>query len=294
MPSWRVAVLGPGGVGGLLAALLARAGHDVVCVASDSTAEALSRQGLTLHSKAFGDVDMPMRAVTEMSNPVDVCLVTVKATALPPALDRLPPSVVGGALVVPFLNGLDHMELLRQRYPAATVVASTVSVESTRVAPGVIEHTSPFADVYMAGADAFASVLRDAGPPVTVLPDEKTVLWRKLALLAPLALLTSYAEAPIGEVRARHDALLRDVVREVGCVARADGAAVQDETALQFLYAAPDAMKSSMQRDVEAGRPYELDAIGGAVVRAARRHSIAVPATEQLVKAISEAHPPRG
>lgn len=285
----RIAILGPGGVGGLLGGVLARAGHDVVCVASPSTARILAGRGLVVRSAIFGDFTVPVAAVTTLSEPVDACLVTVKATTLVQALQRLPADELGSAVVVPFLNGLDHVSLLRGHYPAATVAAATISVESTRVASGVIEHTSPFANIEIAGATRVAVTLRDAGLSVVERDDERTVLWRKLSLLAPLALLTTSAGAPIGRVREQHDRLLHDVVREVVAVARADGADVDEDHPLQFLRSAPAAMKSSMQRDAEAGRPIELDAIGGAVVRAARRLDVAVPATETLVSQIAAA-----
>jgi len=287
--SWHIAVLGPGGVGGLLGGLLSRAGHDVEFVATPATAAALNGHGLSVHSRVFGDFTVPARAVESLAKPVDACLVTVKATGLDAARERVSPAAVSGAVVVPFLNGLDHLAVLRNRYPRADVVAATISVEATRVSPGVIEHTSPFANVEIAGADEFAAVLRASGPPVSVVDGERQVLWRKLARLAPLALLTSYAEAPIGVVRDRYADLLRDVVQEVATVARADGADVSDDDALQFLLAAPAAMKSSMQRDIESGRSFELDAIGGAVLRAAERHEVEAPSTRRLVEAIVKA-----
>src|SRR3954449_1441997 len=149
----NVAVLGPGGVGGLLGALLARAGATVTCLAGASTVDALNRQGLTIESQHFGDFTVPVRAAERLADAVDVVLITVKATQLDEALDRLPADVVGNALVVPLLNGVEHVELLGQRYPDATVVPATVRVESTRTAPGVIHHGSPFMTVELAESD---------------------------------------------------------------------------------------------------------------------------------------------
>src|SRR5690348_16080679 len=86
---FRVAVLGPGGVGGLLGAVLARAGNSVVVVAGDETASAIARDGLRAESKRFGDFHVPVRTATRLSEPVDACLVTVKATHLREAMVRL-------------------------------------------------------------------------------------------------------------------------------------------------------------------------------------------------------------
>ncbi len=148
----RVAVLGPGGVGGLLAGLLARAGATVTCVAGADTAAALDRQGLRTDSGRYGKFTVPVRPAERLSEPVDVCLVTVKATQLDTAAQRVPGDVLGGALVVPLLNGVEHVAVLRQRYPGAAVVAGTIRVESTRVAPAQIRHDSPFAFIELAPA----------------------------------------------------------------------------------------------------------------------------------------------
>src|SRR3954464_2889483 len=163
-PVGRFAVLGPGGVGGLLAALLARSGAAVTCLAGGSTAQAIATSGSRVESGQFGDFVVRVAAAERLSDPVDVCLVTVKATQLADALDRLPPDVVGSALIVPLLNGVEHVDLLRQHYPDATVVPATIRVESSRTAPGVIRHDSPFVSVELAEDGS-------AGPAVRWLAD---------------------------------------------------------------------------------------------------------------------------
>lgn len=284
----RVAVLGPGGVGGLVAALLARAGADVLVLAGRETAGALSR-GLRLDSARFGGGTVAVRAAERLDEPVDVCFVTVKAAQLETALDRVPADVLGDALVVPLLNGVDHVALLRQRFPHAQVVAATIRVESTRIARGHVRHDSPFAAVEVAAGaagprtSALVTALANVGLDVRVSDDEATVLWSKLGLLAPLALLTTSVGAPAGVVREQHRDAFRTVVAEVAAVARAEGASVDEEATMRWLEQVPASMQSSMQRDAAAGRVPEVDAIGGAVVRAAARHSLPVPVTARLV-----------
>jgi 2-dehydropantoate 2-reductase len=291
---WRVAVVGPGGVGGLLGAVLARAGHPVVYVARPDTAAALNAGGITLHSAQFGDFQVPAEAVPRLDRPVEVCLVTVKATSLDEALDGVPAGTLAGALVVPLLNGVDHLTTLRRAYPAEQVVAGAIRVESTRVAPGRIEHTSPFSWIELASGTAprdrveeLAAQLTRAGLDVTVRDSETALLWDKLAFLAPFALLTTHAAAPVGPVRADRRADLEAVVHEVAEVATAAGAPVDPAAIMTMFDAVPPGMKSSMQRDAEAGRAIELDAIGGAVLRGARRYGIDTPVTARLVGELS-------
>ncbi|MEV7602289.1 2-dehydropantoate 2-reductase [Kitasatospora sp. NPDC089797] len=283
-----VAVLGPGGVGGLLGGLLARDGHRVVCVAGERTAAVLARDGLRVRSARFGGFTAEVEAVTELREPVDVLLVTVKETALAAALDRVAPQALVGSLVVPLLNGLDHMALLRARFPAARVAAGTIRIETARTAPGLIEHTSPFAAVELAGpAEEFAEQLGKAGLDVTLCEDETAMLWSKLAFLAPFALLTTRYADVIGVVRAEHRDELLAVLAEIAAVAGAVGAPADAAALLDAFDRLPPAMKSSMQRDVEAGRPTELDAIGGAVLRAAAAHHVPVPTLTRLVRELS-------
>ncbi|MFF2147704.1 ketopantoate reductase family protein [Kitasatospora sp. NPDC058190] len=283
-----VAVLGPGGVGGLIGGLLARDGHRVVCLAGEETAAALNRDGLHVDSGAFGEFTARVEAATELGEPVDAVFVTVKETTLTAALDRLPPQAVGGAIVVPLLNGLDHMALLRERLPAARVVAGTIRVEATRTAPGRIEHTSPFATIELAAAvEEFAEQLRHAGLDVTLREDETAMLWSKLSFLAPFALLTTRHADGIGVVRTEHRAELLAVLDEITAVTKAVGAPADPQTLLAAFDRIPATMKSSMQRDVEAGRPTELDAIGGAVLRAAEAHGVDTPTIARLVRELA-------
>jgi 2-dehydropantoate 2-reductase len=287
---WSAAVVGPGGVGGLIGAVLARAGHPVVYVARPVTAAVLNSGGLSVHSAQFGEFHAPAQAAPRLAGPVDVCLLAVKATSLDEALAGVPAQALGEGLLLPLLNGVEHMTALRARFPAAQVVAGAIRVESTRVAPGRIEHTSPFSWIEVASdtaprerVDALAAQLRQAGLHVTVRDDETALLWDKLAFLAPLALLTTHARAAAGVVRDERRADLETVIGEVAAVAAAAGAGVDPATILGMFDRVPAGMKSSMQRDAEANRPTELDAIGGAVLRAARRYGIDTPVTARLV-----------
>lgn len=290
----RVAVLGPGAIGGLLGALLARSGNSVLLLASDSTSRALAENGLRVESRRFGDFLVPVQTSLLLETPVDVCLITVKATQLRQALERIPQDAVAKALLIPFLNGIEHVELLRSLYPRSTVAAATIRVEAVRVAPGFIRQISPFAQVELAATGdqqervkLFGSQLEAAGLDVRLRDDENAMLWDKLALLAPLALLTTHERSNAGAIRTRRREDLIAVISEVAAVARAEGAAVDPEVVVGFMDAAPDTMESSMQRDQAAGRQLELDAIGGAVLRRAERLGIAAPVTARIVGEIA-------
>jgi len=286
-----VAIVGPGAIGGLLAGLLAHDGHRVVCIARPPTVDVLQSQGLAVRSGLFGDFHVAVEAQTELSEPVDVCLVTTKATQLEEALERVPRGSLGRSLVIPLLNGIDHIELLRRTYPMATVVAATIRVEAARLEPGVIWHTSPFAVVEVARSrvrlsevEEFAAQLEKAGLDVHLRDDEVGMLWDKLAFLAPLALLTTHQRGSAGEIRTRRREDAMAVIAEVAAVARAEGASVDADAVVRLLDSVPETMESSMQRDQAARLPLELDAIGGAVVKTAARAGVPVPVTKRIVE----------
>jgi len=318
-----VAVLGPGGIGGLLAGLLARTGHRVICLAADETAETLRTAGIRVRTREFSALDepagggdgsdggfseftVPVEADTVLREPVDVCLVAVKQTALDAALDRVPPAALGDALLVPFLNGVEHPAALRARYRADLVAPAAIRVESTRIAPGVIERGSPFTEIDLTLGDGtvdrershvLARALDSAGVSRVRVHDEETApLWAKLRFLAPFALLTTRYALPLGDVRTRHRDELRALLEEAAAVGHACGAPTEPAPDPDLIHrelarydAFPARSKSSMQRDAEAGRPLELDAIGGALLRAAERHGVSVPVTARVVRELTAA-----
>lgn len=290
----RIAVLGPGGVGGLLAAALARAGEDVTVVAREATAAAIAQGGITLRSVVLGDFVAHPRAVTALTDEVDALVVATKATGLDAALGRID---AGPGIVVPLLNGLDHMATLRERFGAEPVVAGVIRVEADRPAPGEVVQTSPFLLVgldgsvtgrRLAGVDALSGALQAAGVPVRREVSEAQVLWGKLVRLNALACMTSAHDVPLGAVRDDPElrAQLERAVAEAAAVAAAEGADVSDSTVLGELEQAHWDLGSSMQRDLRADRESELDAIPGAVLRAAARHGLACPTIEILAAAI--------
>jgi 2-dehydropantoate 2-reductase len=282
----KVAVLGPGGVGGLIAGALDRTGNDTVVVARESTTEVIARDGVRVQSVTLGDFVAHPRALARLDEPVDALIVATKAAGLAPAL------------VLPLLNGLDHLALLRERFPAGPVLAGSIRVEADRPAPGVVVHTSPFLLVSMASAEpavrpamqALADALSAAGVPTRVQDAEADVMWSKLVRLNALACTTSAYDVLLGEIRSTPElrADLEGAIEEACAVGQAEGARdIDPARAIAELEAAHDTLGSSMQRDIAAGRAPELDAIPGSVLRAGARHGIACPTIERLVAMIA-------
>ncbi len=276
-------------MGGLIGACLAHAGDSVTLVVRREKLAQYPKQ-LRLESP-FGNFSVDVAVAAEVPA-TDVLWVTVKATHLELALASLknPDSV---RAMVPLLNGIDHVALLRARYGAERVIPATIAGEMERVSAGHIVHRSPFArlQVASAGRNLLGSTidqLAKIGFTCQFIDDEPTLMWGKLVFLAPFALCTTAADKTVGEILSdpHWRSLGEACVREACSVGVAEGARVSPETVLSGVAAMPANMRSSMQKDVERHNPPELDAIAGPILRGGELHGVPVPATKELVNAV--------
>src|ERR671910_1605959 len=291
----RHAVLGAGGVGAFLGAALARAGRDVLLLMRE---ESLARYDGRVHveSAVLGDFDAELPAAPTLEGAVDVVWVATKATQLADAIERVPEGAAEASLVVPLLNGLDHVELLRRRFGPTAVLPAAIVIESERVEPGVVRQLSGFASVALSPAPQAKELCDElvaTGITASIGEDETSVLWRKLAVLAPIALTTTLRGSAFDGVLADPHWRRRfeECVREVAAAARADGVMLDADEMIARLESVPPGLRSSMQKDREAGRPTEIDAVGGSVLPSAARHGVGAPATQALVDGIRAGEP---
>jgi len=170
------------------------------------------------------------------------------------------------------------------------VQASPRDAAHGRPPEGWIEQRGPFTIVELAAeeatherVEALAGMLAKEGAQVRVREDGDVLLWDKLVPLGPLALVTTHEGAPAGVARERRRDDLAGAVGEAAAVARANGSGIDADNVLALLDMLPAGMRTSMQRDAEAGRPIEVEAVGGTVLRAAGRAGISVPVTARLV-----------
>jgi 2-dehydropantoate 2-reductase len=298
----KYAVLGPGGIGGLLAGLLSRAGHDVVVVVRKGADQSYPDH-VHVESPVYGTFDAGVRHMEHLAEHVDVLLVTCKATHLAAAIESAPAAQIGTPLVIPLLNGLDHIGVLRRAYGQDAVVPGMIRAESTRVAPGRIVHNGwhvvrvengdpltpqqplqlsidgPRADEVR----AVAAELADAGLQ-SQLWDEGQVVWQKLAVLAPHALATTAVAGPIGAARANAEVLdhMRNGTLEIVAVAAAQGITLNRDRLMDAVERFPDAMRPSMLRDLEAGREPEIANIADPIIRQGQELGVPVTSMEWL------------
>lgn len=286
----RHAILGPGGVGGLVGACLAKTGAPVTLVVRQESLAPYPHQ-LRLESP-FGNFMVPIERAAHQVPPVDVLWITVKTTQLEAALGAISPAALP-EMIVPLENGIDHVNLLRSHFGESRIFPATIAGETERVAPGHIVHRSPFVRLNVIARarsrlETTLHQLEHIGFNCQFIADEATLLWSKLVFLAPLALTTSAAGAPKGAIVSNPHwrEQLESSLREACAVAAAEDAKVDPDAELARILKLPDAIRSSMQKDVESGKTPELDAIGGPILRGGARHGIPVPATRSLVSAV--------
>src|ERR1700687_433032 len=286
----RHAILGVGGVGGLVGAALAKSGESVTVIVR---VEALKDYPAELSLESpLGTFSVPVERATEVTQPFDVLWIAVKATHLETALRSIVNAEQIGA-IVPLLNGIDHVALLRSRFGHDRVVPATIGVESERAAPGKIIHRSLFVRLTVSsiGENRLAPAiekLRQFGFNCQFSTDELKMLWNKLAILAPCALTTTASGLTMGECYSDPEWRKRIAagMDEACVVATAPGTPLDPASFLRFFDGIPPVSRSSMQKDVAAGNPPELDGIAGPILRGAREHGLDVPVTRELVEMI--------
>ena len=288
-----VAVLGPGAVGGSLAVRLSLAGVHTICIGHTEAAGIIALAWLVVETKD-GTLSARTEAAERLSRPVGVLLVTVKAPMLEEAIARVDPSAVSEGVVVPLLNGLEHMETLRARFGGRVAAGSISHFQAYRAGRvQIIEATSSpvitIASESLSRGDleSAADLLRTAGLDVRVGQNEKRVLWHKVARIAPLAAATAASGRTVGELRSDPTwrPRLDHAIAETCSVAQADGVGLRASAQWAIIDEIADETTTSAARDVLAGRHSELDTIVGAVLRAAERLDVTCPALTELAAA---------
>ena len=295
----RFAILGSGAVGGYYGAKLSRAGHEVVFIARGAHLKAIRDRGLWIWS-VLGDFIATARAEEDPAavGPVDVVLVTVKAYDNEKALASLAPLVGPQTTVLTLQNGIESAEQVAAVAGEASVIAGSAYIATAIRAPGLIEQTGTHRRIVFgewfgerpsvsprvsAIHEAFAAADIESEPHA----DARPRVWEKFIWLAPLAAVCAAARQPTAALQ--NDAALKQTllaaVGEADALARAEGIAVSPdivEQGTEYFEKLPPSMRPSMFIDLSIGKPMELDALVGAVVRRSASHRVATPVSSTL------------
>ncbi len=302
MSKLTIAVFGTGATGGYFGGRLAEAGEDVRFVARGAPLAPLREHGLTVQSVA-GDFRVhPVRAAADPAElgSVDVALVAVKAWQVPEAAEAMRPLVGDQTFVVPLQNGIEAPGQLAAVLGAERVLGGFCSILASLDGPGRIRHMGVVPYVAFGELDgsmsARAEALRAAfartrGVTVEVPADIRAAMWNKFLFIAALSGVGAVSRVPAGVIRSLPETreLLRQALEEIYSVALRSGVALPADAVartLEFIDGLPPDGTASMQRDVLAGRPSELEAQVGAVVRLGERLGVEVPVHRTIYAAL--------
>jgi 2-dehydropantoate 2-reductase len=276
----KIAIIGAGGVGGYFGARLAAAGQDVSFVARGKHLEALQSQGLVVRSPA-GDLELPVRATADPAElgTADYVLVGVKTWQLPEVITTMAPLVGASTAIVTVQNGVEAPDQVAEVYGRVAVLPGAAEVIAYVDGPGIIRHLGngklSFAEwdnQPTARTDQLREAFVDAGLQASVPDDIWAALWTKFLSIVPSGGLGTATGVGYGVLRSRPGTrrLLTEATTEIRDVALARGISLAEDVVprtLAWIDQLPADGTTSLQRDLIAGRPSELDAWTGAVVR---------------------------
>ena len=282
------AVLGAGAIGGLVGTAVASLGESVTLLVRS---EKLPGYPLNMSvERPSGAITAVAKVAATLANPVDVLWVATKTYQLKTALQAVHSSP---RCIVPLLNGVDHVEILRAHFGHDRVLPATVAVEAEKIAPGRFAQRSPFVNLNLAASGeqvlgGIVARLRDLEFTCKFIQDEQTLLWSKLCFLGPFALVTSASGMNKEEIYADAEwkRKLISAIAEACTVAKASHAKVDAAQIQAITDGLPSGMRSSMQKDLASRRQLELDAIGGPIVRGGEHYGIDVSTTAMLIAVI--------
>jgi 2-dehydropantoate 2-reductase len=306
----RIAIYGTGGVGGQFGSRLALAGHDVAFLARGAHLAALREHGLTVTTPMETLHVQPVVATDDPAEvgPVDVVLIGLKTWQLPAAARALTPMLGPDTFVVPLQNGVEAHDVVASAIGLDRVVGGTCGTISFVESPGVIRTLGrrnwlAFGELNRRQGEGRPSertrrllaAFEGSGAFAEIPDDIHVALWEKFAFVAPLGGVGAVTRSPVGECRSTPETrrLLEDGVREIATLAHARGIPVAENLVadtMAWYDSMPPEGTASLTRDLMAGRPSELDAWSGAVVRLAAESGVDVPTHAFLYAALLPIH----
>jgi 2-dehydropantoate 2-reductase len=288
----KVAIMATGGVGGYYGGLLAQAGQDVTFIARGAHLQAIREKGLHIKS-VHGDFQiMPAKATDNPSEvgPVDVILFATKTHQTDESAKLIKPMVGRDTVIISLQNGIDAADRIGAAAGREHMLGGATWLSAAIEAPGVIGQYSQFRRIVLGEfngrttprLEMVYSTLQSTGATVEVSDNILKVLWTKFVFIAPVMAMGSLTRVTFGEYRSVPEAraVLTEAISEVAAVAQARGVTLDTdvvEKTLAFIDSSAPGIKPSMQRDVESGKPSELESMIGVVVRMGAEHNVSTP-----------------
>ena len=297
----KIVIFGTGGVGGYFGGRLAQAGEDVTFIARGEHLRALQISGLKVDSLNGNFTVFPVKATDDISqaDPADLIIVAVKAWQVPGVARSLKSIITDSTTVLPLQNGVEAAPQLVAELGPNAVIGGLCKIVSFVVGPGHIRHAGFTPSTVIGELDnrqtdrilKIADTLNHAGIETAIAANIEVALWMKFLFIASFSGMGAITGANAG--RLRTDPELRSqmiqAMNEIYDLAHARGVRLPADaidTVMTGVNALPEDATSSMQRDIAAGKPSELESQNGAVVRVARAAGVEVPTHERIYVAL--------
>ena len=288
----RILFLGAGAIGGYFGGRIAQANGDVTFLVRKNRASQLAH-GLHLESP-LGDATVNVKTITtgEPAGPFDVIVLTCKAYGIDDALEAISEHLQGNAVILPLLNGYQHLEQIEARFPNTTVWGGVAQIPATLASDGTVRHLGTLQGLIVGArlgqeatrskADEFAATARNAGIDARLSDSIEQDMWDKWVFLATLAAGTCLTRSNVGEILEtdQGEALLLGLLSECSDVAAKEGFCPDEKRMAGYRGQLTDRSSTgaaSMLRDLQQGNPIEAEHIIGNLVKRARASSIPTP-----------------
>ncbi len=287
----KILMVGAGATGGYFGARLARAGRDVTFLVREGRAAVLRERGLRI-SGLGQDIRIEPRLVTaaQLGEAFDVVVVAVKAPGLAAAIGELAPAVGPETVVIPFLNGMAHLDALAAAFGRDRVLGGVVKVVTTIDDDGGILQLNPLAEWNVGElrggpSDRVQRILAEIDVPgytARAIPDALAAMWHKWVFIATAGVVTCLMRGPVGAIVAVPGGpeFVYAALAEAVAVANEAGFPVPDgviRESLAFLTQPGSTFTSSLYRDATAGLANEAEHILGDFARRSRELGLEAP-----------------
>lgn len=288
----KIAIMGTGGVGGYYGGLLALKGRDVTFIARGDHLRAILEKGLQIKS-VHGDFRIYPAGATDKPadiGPVDLIVFSTKTYHTDEAARAIIPMVGRDTVVVPLQNGVDSAERIGAAVGMEHMIGGATWLSAAIEAPGIIGQYSDFRRIAVGEfsgeitprLQAVSEALMTTGATVELSENISKVIWTKFAFIAPVAAIGCLTRASFGDFRDVPEArsALAAAIGEVAALARAAGVDLDSdvvEKTLAFTDNSAPSIKTSMQRDMESGKPAELESLVGIVARMGEKYKVPTP-----------------
>ncbi len=292
----RIAVVGLGGVGGYIAANLAKTSHEIVGFARGEHLAKIQKEGITIvEDDNTWHVEMEATTLKKAEGHFDIVLFCVKSYDLKSSYEAIRTHLDSDTIILSLANGVEHADVLRA-ISDCKVLDGCVYILSHQESPGVIRKMGNVFALVFGGLREEAKVLKSvfdaASLRAKIEEDIQKAIWKKYIFICAFATATSFYDKTIGSVYEKHFEEVRALLSEIAELAHAKNIEIQEEVqkALDIAKSLPYESSTSMHLDFKNKKRDELETLTGYVVREGKKSGVATPLMQKMYEALLLKH----